>query len=70
MENVTTFISSPSALPPFSRAVFALANVVLTWEMRSSTRCDLRGLDAHLLRDIGLTRTIALHEADKPFWKG
>jgi uncharacterized protein YjiS (DUF1127 family) len=70
MAKVTTLISSPSALPPLSRAVFALAAVVLTWEMRRATRRDLRSLDDHLLHDIGLARHRAQHECEKPFWKG
>jgi uncharacterized protein YjiS (DUF1127 family) len=62
-------IGSHSALPPLSRAVFAMATVVLTWELRRNTRRDLRSLDDHLLNDIGLARDRAQHECDKPFWK-
>ena len=29
----------------------------------------LRGLDDHMLRDIGITRDQAEHEANKPFWR-
>jgi uncharacterized protein YjiS (DUF1127 family) len=38
---------------------------------RHREREALRALadDAHLLRDIGLTRQQALEEADKPFWR-
>jgi uncharacterized protein YjiS (DUF1127 family) len=32
-------------------------------------RRDLRELDDHLLRDIGITRKQAQHETGKPFWK-
>jgi len=40
------------------------------WAMRRE-REALRALadDAHLLRDLGLTREQALEEADKPFWR-
>ncbi|WP_172327304.1 DUF1127 domain-containing protein [Mangrovicoccus sp. HB161399] len=31
-------------------------------------RRQLRQLDAHLLRDLGLTRAQAEREAQKPFW--
>jgi uncharacterized protein YjiS (DUF1127 family) len=38
---------------------------------RRRQREALRALadDAHLLRDLGLTREQALEEADKPFWR-
>ena len=38
---------------------------------RRNQREALRALadDAHLLRDLGLTREQALEEADKPFWR-
>ena len=63
-------IGSQSALPPVSRAVFALAAMVFSWETRRQTRRNLRALDDHLLRDIGLPRETAAAEAGKPFWKG
>jgi uncharacterized protein YjiS (DUF1127 family) len=65
----TDFLIGSHPLPPVSRALFALAAAVLRWETRRATRCDLRNLDAHLLHDIGVTRSTALHEAGKPFWR-
>jgi uncharacterized protein YjiS (DUF1127 family) len=35
------------------------------WQQRQ----NLRDLDDHLLRDIGITRPQAEREASKPFWK-
>jgi uncharacterized protein YjiS (DUF1127 family) len=57
-------------LPPLSRALFALAQVVLNWETRRQTRRSLSRLDAHLLRDIGLTPYLANCECQKTFWRG
>ncbi|WP_044871115.1 DUF1127 domain-containing protein [Pseudomonas sp. LFM046] len=37
--------------------------------LRLTTRRALLELDAHALRDVGLTREQALDEALKPFWK-
>ncbi len=36
---------------------------------RAGQRRALRDLDERLLRDIGVSRTQAIHEATKPFWK-
>ncbi len=41
----------------------------LLWYRRWQQRQHLAGLDAHLLRDIGVTQTEALREAGKPFWR-
>lgn len=39
------------------------------WFDRHGQRQKLRELDDHMLRDIGLSRAAADHEADKPFWR-
>lgn len=36
---------------------------------RQNTRRQLLELDLRALRDIGVTREQALHEAGKPFWR-
>jgi uncharacterized protein YjiS (DUF1127 family) len=45
-------------------------NTVATWITRSDQRRALRDLaeEGRLLRDVGLNRQQALHEAAKPFW--
>ncbi len=48
------------------RAVEALA----TWQDRTDGRHTLRKLDDRMLRDIGISRADAEHEAGKPFWRG
>ena len=41
--------------------------VVEAWH-RHRSRQLLAGLDAHMLKDIGITFAEAQHEANKPFW--
>jgi uncharacterized protein YjiS (DUF1127 family) len=61
-----------TAIPLFSPAWRATASALALlrgWHRRARSRCDLAQLDARLLRDIGLDRARALHEARKPFWR-
>ncbi len=46
-----------------------LLALVLLWHERARQRDRLRQLDAHALRDIGITREEALQESWKPFWR-
>ncbi len=39
------------------------------WQQRIVQRKQLRLLDEHLLKDIGLSRQEAIVESRKPFWK-
>ncbi len=57
------------SLPPLSRLVLRLALAVVAADLRRRTRRDLRALDVHLLRDIGLDPAQARAEAAKPFWR-
>ena len=52
-----------SALP-------ALWETLFTWQERASQRRHLASLDDRLLRDVGITPSQALEEANKPFWIG
>ena len=45
------------------------AEIVLLWMERARQRRELAELSDRMLRDIGLTRTDAWAEADKPFWR-
>ncbi len=56
-------------LPPLSRVAYTLANAIYGWEVRRKTRRKLSHLDEHLLHDIGLSRTQAEDECNKPFWR-
>ena len=46
-----------------------LAATISLWNSRSRQRADLKDLDSRLLRDIGVSREQALHEAEKSFWE-
>jgi uncharacterized protein YjiS (DUF1127 family) len=52
-------------------ATVALRGVdaVLLWQERARQRHMLAMMDDHLLRDIGLDRSAARVEAEKPFWR-
>lgn len=39
------------------------------WSQNFETRRQLRALEEHQLRDIGIDQLTAEHEAKKPFWQ-
>jgi uncharacterized protein YjiS (DUF1127 family) len=64
-----TEIASVQGLPPLSRLAVAMARGVVAWETRHRARRSLARLDAHLLRDIGISERDATAEVAKPFWR-
>jgi uncharacterized protein YjiS (DUF1127 family) len=42
---------------------------LLAWQDRVRSRRMLRGLDDHMLRDIGIDRSTADQEGSMPFWR-
>ena len=42
---------------------------IAVWRDRARQRRQLRSLNNHMLRDLGLTRADVLAESDKPFWR-
>jgi uncharacterized protein YjiS (DUF1127 family) len=67
-----TFAPAPAGHRSFERAASGLRHALDTlalWRQRARGRRQLRTFDAHLLRDIGVTRLQAQAEADKPFWR-
>jgi uncharacterized protein YjiS (DUF1127 family) len=46
-----------------------LTDTLKTWKYRIASRRELMELDAHMLRDIGLSDLEAHREASKPFWR-
>ncbi len=64
-----TRLSYNRPLPPLARVLHGLTLVVLRWEERRQTRRNLRALDDHLLRDIGIPPDVAWREGQKRFWQ-
>lgn len=52
-----------------SGAVIRISDTLHLWYERAVSRRRLASLDAHLLRDIGLTEADVWEEARKPFWR-
>ncbi len=50
--------------------IHSVAATVSLWRCRHRERRALMELDDRFLHDIGITRTQALEEANKPFWIG
>ena len=46
-----------------------LVRLLLLWQERSNERMKLLEMDEHMLKDIGVSRSMAEQEADKPFWR-
>ncbi|TVT50867.1 MAG: DUF1127 domain-containing protein [Denitromonas halophila] len=46
----------------------ALRTTITVWRKRSAARRELRELDEHVLRDVGISRSQADFEGSKPFW--
>jgi uncharacterized protein YjiS (DUF1127 family) len=47
----------------------ALADTVLSWQSRAEERYQLAELDDRALKDLGISRSEALAESRKPFWR-
>lgn len=52
------------------RRVTRGTDALAVWTARQRSRAALARLDAHMLRDIGLSAEMAETEAQKPFWRG
>lgn len=59
-----------ASLPLVADIAVRFAVVVTKWDRLRKTRKQLRTLEPHLLRDIGLDAMTADAEASKPFWQG
>lgn len=53
-----------------SRIAAVVVGRIALWHARARERRALSELDEHMLRDIGLTRSEAYEESERPFWRG
>lgn len=64
---------SPSRLRLLARALslelIDLGNLLLLWQARWRERGRLERLSDHMLKDLGISRADADHEAGKRFWR-
>jgi uncharacterized protein YjiS (DUF1127 family) len=63
------YLRETKALPIVSVWAVEFAVIVSKWTTRRRTRLALRQLNAHQLRDVGLTPDQALDESARVFWK-
>ncbi|MEL7181492.1 MAG: DUF1127 domain-containing protein [Pseudomonadota bacterium] len=62
-------LNTQAKLPLVAGLAVKFAVRVTTWDMRRKSRRALARLEPHLLHDIGLDRSSAQAEANKPFWQ-
>ena len=58
-----------SLLRRLDAALGSAFDKLLAWQERARSRRLLRGLDDHMLRDIGIDRGVAEEEGSTPFWR-
>lgn len=62
-------LNTQNRLPTLAHALILAAVVVTKWDRLRRTRKTLAELELHQLKDIGVTKSTAAHEAQKPFWR-
>lgn len=60
----------PFGSPPPGRGLFSLIEMLRTWRQRARSRSELAAADDATLQDLGWSRSQAMFEAAKPFWRG
>ena len=65
--NTTNLVLS-TIYPSLVLRTSQLKKIVFEWRRRIHSRSELANLDDISLRDIGMSRCTAQHEASKPFW--
>jgi len=58
-----------SSTAPLAGTFTAFNQIFATWRRRARERRELASLDHRTIRDLGLSRSEILFEANKPFWR-
>jgi uncharacterized protein YjiS (DUF1127 family) len=64
-----TTISEHASASPIRAVAHPVLDHLMLWSSRRHTRRQLRMMDDHMLRDVGLSPDEALAEGLKPFWR-
>ena len=62
-------IHTPNVVKSLQQALERITTTIVAWSRNYQTRQDLANMDERLLEDIGLTRSDARQEVQKPFWR-
>jgi uncharacterized protein YjiS (DUF1127 family) len=57
------------SVPRLGMSLVRLVLLVQIWQERAAERRSLAALDDTALKDVGITRTEAMEEWSKPFWR-
>ncbi len=73
MRNISAIRRAKPAVRPWLpspvQILVLLSDLVATWERRARERNHLAGMTDHMLKDLGISRSDAQHESDKPVWR-
>lgn len=67
-DGVQTVGTASSLLTGARGVLVGIVETLLRWQELSVQRRQLLELDAHMLKDIGISRADAVREAKRPFW--
>ena len=62
-------LSLRQSLPSPMQALVYLSEILATWENRARERRYLAEMPDRMLKDLGISRSEALREAEKPVWR-
>lgn len=67
--NIEKPVENSVHVPAPSQVFGKIMDTLYSWQERSRLRSQLRGLDDHFLKDMGIGKADAYDEYSKPFWK-
>ena len=62
-------VASNDPVAMLKKRLAGMFGLIVTWHQRAEQRRQLLDLDAHLLEDVGISRTDALELGQRPFWR-